>query len=270
MTEPTSEPTLTPAQAPKPERPQADYPGCPVTVTEALAAGAILRPPRWGIPDAVIGAVGYLVIALLVTGVLYALGAPDDVVIILGTTVPWLALAGWPLLAAVRRGNGPRIDFGFRLTWPDAGWAAMGAAVGLFAAGVAALVTTLFVDDLSSSAGEAAQELVDSSSRPALVGFALIIMVGGPVVEEIFFRGLLFGSLRKRGVNSVWTIVITAVIFAGFHFEPTRLLILLPTGLVLGWVRWKTGTTGASMLAHGLINAPGAIVLLYGIPSLPT
>ena len=270
MSELPPEPTLMPTRAPKRERPPADYPGCPVTVLEALNAGVTLRPPRWGIPDVVLGAVGYLVIAVLVTSVLYAVHAPDDLLIILGTTVPWLALGGWPILAAIRRGNGPRIDFGFRLTWGDTGWAVMGAGVGLFAAGIAALATTLFVDDLSSSAGEAAQELVDSSSRPALVVFAVLIMVGGPIVEEIFFRGLLFGALRKRGVNAVWTIVVTAVIFAGFHLEPTRLLILLPTGLVLGWVRWKTGSTGASMLAHGLINAPGAIVLLYGIPALPT
>jgi uncharacterized protein len=270
MTEPGHEPPLVPTLPTKRQPPPADYPGCPVTVLEALNAGVTLRSPRWGIPDAVLGAVGYLVIAVLVTGVLYAVDAPDDVVIILGTSVPWLALAGWPILAAVRRGNGPRIDFGIRLTWADTGWAALGAAVGLFAAGIAALVTMLFVEDLSSSAGDAAQELVDSSSRPALVVFALLIMVGGPIVEEIFFRGLLFGALRKRGVNAAWTIIITAVVFAGFHLEPTRLLVLLPTGLVLGWVRWKTGSTGASMLTHGLINAPGAIVLLYGIPALPS
>ena len=46
------------------------------------------------------------------------------------------------------------------------------------------------------------------------------------------------------------------------------LLVLLPSGLVLGWVRWKTGSSGASMLSHGLINAPGAIALLVGVPGM--
>lgn len=265
-----SEPAPVPSQTPRRTRPPADYPGCPVTVIDALDEDRTLRPPRWGIPDAVIGAVGYLVIAVAVSGVLVAVGAPDDVVIILGATLPWLAMAGWPIIATSRRGNGPRIDLGLRLTWTDTGWATLGAGVGLFAAAIAALVTMLFVDDLSSSAGEAAQDLVESSSRPALIAFAFIIMVGGPIVEEIFFRGLLFGAIRKRGVNAPWTIILTAVIFAAFHLEPTRILVLLPTGLVLGWVRWKTGSTGASMVAHGLINAPGALVLLYGVPSLPS
>ena len=46
------------------------------------------------------------------------------------------------------------------------------------------------------------------------------------------------------------------------------LTVLLPTGILLGWVRWKTGSTGASMVAHGVVNAPGAIVLLVGIPDV--
>ena len=93
-----------------------------------------------------------------------------------------------------------------------------------------------------------------------------MVMVGAPIVEELFFRGLFFAALRKRGVGAVLTILITGAVFAGFHFEPTRFFVLLPTGLVLGWVRWKTGSTGASMVAHGLVNAPGALLLLVGCP----
>jgi len=98
--------------------------------------------------------------------------------------------------------------------------------------------------------------------------FAALVMVGAPVVEELFFRGLFFGALRKRGVGAVLTIVITAVVFAGFHLEPLRFLVLLPTGLVLGWVRWRTGSTGAAMLTHGIVNGPGAIALLVGMPDV--
>ena len=64
--------------------------------------------------------------------------------------------------------------------------------------------------------------------------------------------------------------VVPGAVFAGFHFEPTRFFVLLPTGLVLGWVRWKTGSTGASMVAHGLVNAPGALLLLVGVPGVTT
>ena len=75
-------------------------------------------------------------------------------------------------------------------------------------------------------------------------------------------------TLRKRGLGTVLTIVVTAVAFAAFHLEPVRFLVLLPTGLILGWVRWRTGSTGAAMVTHGIVNAPGAIALLVGVPDV--
>lgn len=246
----------------------ADYPGCPVTVTEAMAAGQQLKDLRWGLWDVLIGGVAALVLAAVALAVLTLTNAPIAVQIIVGTSVPWIGLAGWPLFATARRGNGPRIDLGLRLTWSDTGWGIVTGFAGLFLAGIAALITQLFVPDLSSSAGEAAQQLVDSSGRLATTIFAAMIMVGAPIVEELFFRGLFFGALRKRGVSALLTIVITGVVFALFHFEPVRFFVLLPTGLLLGWVRWRTGSTGASMVAHGLVNAPGAVVLLLGVPDV--
>ena len=248
--------------------PPADYPGCPVTVIEAVAEGRALRPPRWGLWDVVVGAVGTLVLGAGIAALLIAVDASPTYTILVGTTVPWLALAGWPIIATLRRGNGPRIDLGLRLTWGDTGWGVLTGFMGLLLAGIAALATQLMVPDVTSAAAEAADELQQSAGRLAITAFALLVMVGAPVVEELFFRGLFFSALRKRGVGPVLTIAITGVVFAGFHFEPTRFLVLLPTGLLLGWVRWKTGSTGAAMVAHGVVNAPGALVLLVGLPDM--
>ena len=104
------------------------------------------------------------------------------------------------LLATARRGNGPRIDLGLRLTWSDTGWGVLAGAAGLMTAGIAALITRLFVPDLTSSAGEAAESLTDSAGRLSLTVFALLVMVGAPIVEELYFRGF-FAALRKRGVR---------------------------------------------------------------------
>jgi membrane protease YdiL (CAAX protease family) len=249
-------------------RPPADYSGCPVTVTEAIVSGRVLRVPLWGLWDVVIGMIAAVVIGVAVGGVLYAIEAPVGVQVLVGVSAPWLALAGWPVLVTAWRGNGARLDLGLSLSWSDTGWGAVAGAAGLLLAGIAALITQIFVDGLTSSAAEAADEITKTQSRFSLTVFALIVMVGAPIVEELFFRGLFFASLRKAGVNSLLTIVITAVVFAGFHFEPTRFFVLLPTGLLLGWVRAKTGSTGASMVAHGLVNAPGAILLLVGLPEM--
>ncbi len=239
-----------------------------MTVTEAIAEGRELRPPRWGLWDVVWAGIAAVVIGLVAATVLIALNAPMSAQILIGTTLPWLALGGWPLVVTRWRGNGPRIDLGLRLTWPDTGWGVIAGFAGLMLAGIAALITQIFVPDVTSTAAEAASALEESAGRLAITAFAMLILAGAPIVEELFFRGLLFSALRKRGVGAVLTIVITGVVFAGFHFEPTRFFVLLPTGILLGWVRWKTGSTGAAMVAHGVVNAPGAIVLLVGIPDV--
>jgi len=251
-----------------PMLPPADYPGCPVTVAEALERGAVLRAPRWGLGSAALTLVGAIVLGILAALPLIALDAPLAVTAIVGTLFPWVALAGWPLFVTRWKGNGPRIDLGFRLTWSDVGWGVLAGFVGLLFAGIVALITQAIAGDFSSAAGDVALELRDDGPFWTLLLFAVMIMVGAPIVEEIAFRGLLFNALRKKGVGTVLTIVISAVAFSAFHFEPIRFFLLLPIGLVYGWVRWKTGSLGAAMVAHGVNNAPAALVLLVGIPEV--
>jgi membrane protease YdiL (CAAX protease family) len=88
------------------------------------------------------------------------------------------------------------------------------------------------------------------------------------VVEEIAFRGMLFGALRKRGINPIWVVVITAVAFSLFHLEPTRILVLLPIGITLGLARWKTDGLGAPIVAHMVNNLPAAVFLLIDAPGV--
>lgn len=242
----------------------ADYPGCPVTVTEAVASGRSLIPPRWGLWDVFWALIAAVFIGTGVGGLLYFTDAPIAALVLLGTTAPWLALAGWPIITTRWRGNGPIIDLGLSLTWRDAGWGVLGGIAAIVCAAIAAAITTRFVPDLSSTAGDAGDELVKEGNRLTVLLFAMVVMVFAPIVEELFFRGLFFAALRKRGVGTALTVVITGVVFAGFHFEPVRFFVLLPTGLVLGLVRAKTGSTGASMVAHGVVNAPGALLFLLG------
>lgn len=222
----------------------------------------------WGLWDVAIGLVGAQILGLVVGLSLLATSAPIGVLIIVGSTAPWLMLVGWPLYITSRKGNGPRIDLHLSLTWSDVRWGVVAGLVGLFCAAIIAVVTTLVVGDFTSLAGEAAEELVSSSSFTSLLIFAIIVMVGAPIAEEIAFRGFLFGALQKKGVGAAWTIIISAVVFAMFHFEPTRFFVLLAPGIAFGYVRWKTGSTGAAMVAHGVNNAPGAVFLLIGMPEV--
>jgi membrane protease YdiL (CAAX protease family) len=228
-------------------RAPADYPGCPDTVRAAEASGIPLIPPRWGIPDALV-TIGLSVVFAVIVGVIaLALDLPLGVAVIGGIVGPWIGLLGWPLLATRLRGNGPRIDLGLRLTWSDVGQGVVG--------------------EFNSAAGEVALELQDEGTL-AMLAFALAVMVGAPIVEEVAFRGMVYNSVRKRGLGAVWTILISAVAFAAFHLEPVRFFILLPIGVLYGWLRWKTGALGAPIIAHMVNNGPAAVVLLLGLPEV--
>ncbi len=251
----------------------AAYPGCPITVEQALARGRVLTRPRWGLPDIAYTLGGAIVFSIV--GVILALIAQEILgfglawSLIIGLITPWIALAGWPLLVTTWRGNGPRIDLGLRLTWSDAGWGALGGLVALMASGVVAALLTVIVGDFDSAAGEVAQEISASGPLLALLIFALLVAVGAPLVEEIAFRGMAYNALVKKGLHPAWVIAITALIFAAFHLEPTRLPILLVSGTVFGVLRWFTKGLGAPIVAHAVNNAPGAVFLLFA-DSLPS
>lgn len=220
-------------------------------------------PARWGIPDAVLTLVLAAVVTLAVVALIPVLGLSvrDPRVVLGGVVVPWLALLGWPLLTAWRKGHGPVADYGLRMDGPAVRAGLAGGLVALTLALVSAVSLIVLSDTpLSSAAGDLGRDLAD---RPAaLIALAVLAVVGAPIVEEIAFRGLLLGALLKRGVPGWLAVGISAAVFAGFHFEPQRLPLLLVTGIVLGEVRRRTGSTAAAIVAHAVNNSFAALGLL--------
>jgi membrane protease YdiL (CAAX protease family) len=121
-----------------------------------------------------------------------------------------------------------------------------------------AVIVTQFTGPLSSTAGDIGLK----QSGIVLVLFVLLAMFGAPIVEEIAFRGLLYGALAKAHINEHVVVVITALVFALFHFEPKRFIILFAIGMILGEVRRRTGSTSAAIVAHIVNNTPAALFIL--------
>ena len=89
----------------------------------------------------------------------------------------------------------------------------------------------------------------------------LAIVVFTPIGEEILFRGFLFrGWLRSP--RDVWpVIVVTSLLWALIHVQYDWYTIgqIFVFGLLLGWMRWATGSTLLTILLHALINSEGMI-----------
>jgi membrane protease YdiL (CAAX protease family) len=90
---------------------------------------------------------------------------------------------------------------------------------------------------------------------------ALVVVVCGPVIEEVLFRGALFRPMRKT-LQGWMVVVVTAVLFGIVHLSPQKLLPIAMVGLVLGVTRLASGSLLPSMLAHAAFNAMPFVALV--------
>jgi membrane protease YdiL (CAAX protease family) len=81
-----------------------------------------------------------------------------------------------------------------------------------------------------------------------LVLFALV----APFVEELTFRGV--GQSLLRFLGRTPAIVIVGVAFGLAHGLVDALLVLVPFGIALAWLRDRTESTVPGMVVHGLFN----------------
>lgn len=82
----------------------------------------------------------------------------------------------------------------------------------------------------------------------------LAVCLLGPIVEELIFRGVLFGKLQRFGPTVA--ILVTAVGWTALHYfyAPMVLAVILVDGLLLGLARWKTGSVIPPIMMHALYN----------------
>jgi uncharacterized protein len=99
-----------------------------------------------------------------------------------------------------------------------------------------------------------------------IAALVFLVAVVVPIGEEIFFRGLALGALR-RTLNRHVAVALSALFFALAHLQPVELVPILILGFVLGYLYDLTGSIIPGMIAHGLNNL-AAILLFYQGPSL--
>jgi uncharacterized protein len=80
--------------------------------------------------------------------------------------------------------------------------------------------------------------------------------VVAPIGEETMFRGFLFRGWHRAARDAWPVIIVIALLWALSHlqYDAFSMAQVFSSGLVLGWFRWKTGSTIPSMLLHGLLN----------------
>lgn len=175
--------------------------------------------------------------------------------------VQYAVMLGIALLIA--RGLPTRRMFGLS---PPASWRrALGiAAVALVAIYVVSLVyvqvLSLFTDENPSCEQGIAPTEWDPARAGAFAAFFVAVVVLAPIVEELIYRGLGFALLRPYGPTLA--IVLTGLLFGLTHGLVLGLPVLAAFGVIVGWVRWRTGSSFPGMALHGTFNGVALVAAL--------
>lgn len=178
----------------------------------------------------------------------------------------WGAYLAAVVLVSQRFGTGdPKRDYGLRFRRLDL----LGVPIGV-------LLQLVFVPALyfpfrslidEDELSETARQLTDRATGGAgWVLLFLLVVVGAPIVEELFFRGLLLRSFQAHWSDSL-ALVATSVLFGSAHVQGLSASDLLPVpalilfGLVAGYAAQRTGRLGPSIALHAGFNFTTVVLL---------
>jgi membrane protease YdiL (CAAX protease family) len=106
-----------------------------------------------------------------------------------------------------------------------------------------------------------------TSGRLPLLAAALIVLA--PVSEEILIRGFLLPGWAASWIRPGGAIILTAALWALLHrqYEVITMVDVFAIGLLLGWIRQRSGSTLATILLHATQNAAAlALVAIFYPP----
>lgn len=262
---------------------------------DSVAPADAVRPsPRWGLGEAIPAWVASAMFSILFYGGLLAVGdyspfSPERPGGYLGRTVGQLAngevprndavpviwrmaslVPGWIVMLGVAWFLAS-ITGKERRGWDLRGKVSdipLGIGAGVFIQvpilTIVGILMTLVLGDFAPSGR--AQELVDSLNSPfAYAALIIGVAIGAPVVEELFYRGIIQGALVDK-FGDMPGLIIASVIFGAVHFNWIEFIPLAVAGFGFGLLAVKTGRLLPSIIAHMTFNA-FTLVFLFATTS---
>ena len=225
----------------------------------------------------------------------------DVVLVVLAVGLFWIGVS-------VARGLGRPARYSLAplgLSKPDGGYL-VGAGVGLLF-GLGALVASLAISPLSiyvlqqlgystestiqGPLMEGLSAWIGESPATAIPLIVAVVVLFGPAVEELFFRGAIFGGLYRLGlllsrasgdkaekgskgvaekVSFAVSALISSALFALAHLEPTILVVLFVLAIALCALYRRTGSLLPCFVAHATFNSFAVLlIILSGLGALP-
>jgi membrane protease YdiL (CAAX protease family) len=102
---------------------------------------------------------------------------------------------------------------------------------------------------------EEGPEWLNQLQRLPLLEELVLLVVTGPVFEELLFRGAMFSALLRRW--GIWVAAVVPSILCGLlhiGYEPWFVASIAGSGVVLAIIRWKSGSLYVPLCLHAAGN----------------
>ncbi|EJT5924442.1 CPBP family intramembrane metalloprotease [Clostridium perfringens] len=96
-------------------------------------------------------------------------------------------------------------------------------------------------------------KISESLNNEAYIFIFLSVILFGPIVEELLFRGLIFNEINKIKGGAT-PIILSGFLFGLFHREPVQVVYSFILGIILGFVYSKTRSLPLVIFMHMLNN----------------
>lgn len=244
--------------------------GMPWVIRQRPLQGGPPHPTRWDPLGALACLVGFQVLVALFGGSLFtALGALGLSKIATGVAtqilIYLLALAGLArLLPRLARPEGACRPIALLGLSRPRGRDLLAGLIGFWMALPAVLAASWATSAIlghSPVSSNPALERILSASPGELLALGVLIALAAPLFEEILFRGVLFGGLR-RPLGPWGAGLVSSVLFALLHGDPQAGLVLAVLGGIFAALYHKTGSLWPAVLAHALWNGATVTAML--------
>lgn len=128
------------------------------------------------------------------------------------------------------------------------GWGVAGFFIVMLAQYVAIYIETLI--GIPPGSDNTSRIIEVSTVAPFMI---VATVVFGPILEEILFRRVVFGSFLPT-LGFFWAAVISSVVFAAIHMDFTHILIYTACGFTFAFIYYKTKSIIAPIITHILMN----------------
>ncbi len=86
----------------------------------------------------------------------------------------------------------------------------------------------------------------------------ITLVIGAPLVEELIYRNMAIGSMKKS-LSSVISIAVSATVFGLAHGNPLQILYAGALGVVFGLLFVRSESIFPSLIGHAVFNAIGFV-----------